>query len=122
VRFDRFDPAAKAAALDQRHGRAGKPVQPVDRGQGAAREIEVLLRRRRAQTAQKGEVGPGLEMPPGAAQHDAAQIGGAAGQAKVSISAPSSATPIAGRLSVTEATPRGSISHSTVSLSGRSPA
>ena len=33
------------------------------------------MRRRRAEIAQKPEIGPGLEMPPGAAQHDAAQGG-----------------------------------------------
>ncbi len=35
------------------------------------------MRRRRAEMAQKREIGPGLEMPAGAPQHDAAQGWGA---------------------------------------------
>src|SRR5277367_313572 len=67
------DPAAKAAAMNHRQGRAGEMAQAVHRSQGAARKVEILPWRRRAQVTQKGKVGPGLEMPPRTAQYDATQ-------------------------------------------------
>ena len=60
------DAAAKAPALNDRYSGSREMPQAVDCGHRGSREFEVFLGRRRAEIAQKREIGPGLEMPAGA--------------------------------------------------------
>ena len=66
------DAAAKAAAMDQRDGRARTELHGAERGDGAAREFAVLLGGDRAQAVEERKIGAGLEVPSGAAQYDGA--------------------------------------------------